>query len=115
MPPQNTRNQITAGRSGAEVNGEDSGGVIQRSQATFEATLTTRTTASIEKKRKRAPGSTALGIEAQRRRPPKTQRREEDVRTCIFDETYNTAIDQGAAIRKTTMAPGKCIHAGQRP
>ena len=27
----------------------------------------------------------------------------------------NTAIDQGAAICKKTMAPGKCMHAGQRP
>ena len=35
----------------------------------------------------RAPGSTALGIEAQRRRPPRRQRREEDVRISIFDDT----------------------------
>ena len=27
----------------------------------------------------------------------------------------NTAIDQGAAICKKTMAPGKCIYADQRP
>ena len=32
------------------MNGEESGGVMQRSQVTFEATLTTRTTVSIEKK-----------------------------------------------------------------
>ena len=45
-----TRNQLTAGRSGAEVYREESGGVVQRSQVTFEATLATRTTVSIEKK-----------------------------------------------------------------
>ena len=65
-----TRNQITARRSGAEANGEESGGVIQRSQVTFEATITTRITVSIEKKT-RAPGSTAFGIQSQRRRLPR--------------------------------------------
>ena len=32
----------------------------------------------------------------------------------LFLTIRNAAIDQGAAISKT-MAPGKCIHAGQRP
>ena len=33
----------------------------------------------------------------------------------LFLTIRNTAIDQGAAICKKTMAPGKCMHAGQRP
>ena len=34
----------------------------------------------------RAPGSTELGIEAQRRRPPRRQRREENVCIYIFND-----------------------------
>ena len=33
----------------------------------------------------------------------------------LFLTIRNTAIDQGAAICKKTMAPGNFIHAGQRP
>ena len=43
-----TRRQKTARRRGAEINRAQGRGVIQRSQVTCEATLTTRATASIE-------------------------------------------------------------------
>ena len=48
MPPYKKPNNGREER--LRRNGEESGGVMQRSQVTFEATLTTRTTVSIEKK-----------------------------------------------------------------
>ena len=70
------------------MNGAESGVVIQRNQVIFEATLTTRTTVSIEnKKNPCAPGSTALGIGGRRRRRPRRQNGEEDVRYIYFDGT----------------------------
>lgn len=41
--------QRSAGRSVDEINGAESGGVIQRSKVTFELTLTTPTTVFVEK------------------------------------------------------------------
>ena len=40
---------------------------------------------------------------------------EERMYVYLLMTIQNTAIDQGAAICKQTMAPGKCIHVGQRP
>ena len=40
---------------------------------------------------------------------------EERMYVYLFMTILSTAIDQGAAICKKTMAPGKCIHVGQRP
>ena len=88
---------------------------MHRSQVTFEATHTIRTTVSIEKW---APLHMA---------PPKFQALEPNVGdhlesslekstyVCLFLTIRNTAIDQGVAICKEIMAPGQCIHAGQRP
>ena len=40
---------------------------------------------------------------------------EERMYVYIFMTIRNTVIDQGVAIWKKTIAPGKCVNAGQRP
>ena len=106
--------QERARRSGEAINGAESGQVIQQSQATFEATLTTRTTVSIDK-------WTPLRLN-----PPLQElepnagdylegNAEERMYEYLFTTIRNIAIDQGDAICKNTMGTGKCIHASQRP
>ena len=79
----------------------------------MEATLTTRTTVSIEKK---TPVHLAPPLLAFNPNVGDYLESNVEKRTFVlFLAIRNTAIDQGAVICKETMAPGRCIHAGQRP
>ena len=84
-------------------------------QVTFDATLTTRTTVSIEKKTPVHLAPSPQALKPNVTRPPRRQRREEEFRFYLFLTIQNTAIDQGAARCKKTLAPGECIHVGERP
>ena len=110
-----TRNKITARRSGAKqkIYVAERGGVIKRSQETFEATLTNCTTVFIEN---RTPLHLSPTLQALKPNVGDRLEGNEEERTevYLFMTIRNTAIDQGAAICKKTMTPGKCIHDGQR-
>ena len=84
---------------------------MQRSQVTFEATLTTRTTVSIEKW---TPLHLAPPLQAFESNVGNHLEGNVEKRMFVYPflTIRNTAIDQGAAICKKTMAPGKYIQSG---